>query len=112
MAAEGEAVHDNAPTNGNVVYSEKVLHVLYGIYISAEDCLQSCHGRVRFGNASETRLVHLRTVGARQMRLNNVKGSFSLGAMSEMDHHDAAANAENDFPFFAKESANTGIAGN
>ena len=56
--------------------------------------------------------MHLRTVGARQMRLNNVKGSFSLGAMSEMDHHDAAANAENDFPFFAKESANTGIAGN
>ena len=77
-----------------------------------KNCLQSCHGRVRFGNASETRLVHLRTVGARQMRLNNVKGSFSLGAMSEMDHHDAAANAENDFPFFAKESANTGIAGN
>lgn len=37
MAAEGEAVHDNAPTNGNVVYSEKVLHVLYGIYISAEE---------------------------------------------------------------------------
>ena len=56
--------------------------------------------------------MHLRTVGARQMRLNNVKGSFSLGAISEMDHHDAAANAENDFPFFAKESANTGIAGN
>lgn len=37
MAAEGEAVHDNAPTNGNVVYSEKALHVLYGIYISAEE---------------------------------------------------------------------------
>lgn len=77
-----------------------------------KNCLQSCHGRVQFGNASGTRSVHLRTVGARQMRLNNVKGSFSLGAMSEMDHHDAAANAENDFPFFAKESANTGIAGN
>ena len=56
--------------------------------------------------------MHLHTVGARQMRLNNVKGSFSLGAMSEMDHHDAAVNAENDFPFFAKESANAGIAGN
>lgn len=77
-----------------------------------KNCLQSCHGRAQFGNASGARLVHLRTVGARQMRLNNVKGSFSLGAMSEMDHHDAVANAENDFPFFAKESANAGIAGN
>ncbi|WP_418361718.1 hypothetical protein, partial [Sutterella wadsworthensis] len=77
-----------------------------------KNCLQSCHGRVRFGNASGTRSVHLRSVGACQMRLNNIKGSFSLGAISEMDHHDAAANAENDFPFFAKESANTGIAGN
>ena len=76
-----------------------------------KNCLQSCHGRVRFGNASGTRSAHLRSVGARQMRLNNVKWSFSLGAMSEMDHRDAAANAENDFPFFAKESANTGIAG-
>ena len=37
MAAEGEAVHDNAPTNGNLVYSEKALHVLCEIYISAEE---------------------------------------------------------------------------
>lgn len=37
MAAEGKAVHDNAPTNGNVVYSEKALHVLCEIYISAEE---------------------------------------------------------------------------
>lgn len=37
MAAEGEAVHDNAPTNGNLGYSEKALHVLCEIYISAEE---------------------------------------------------------------------------
>ena len=57
MAAEGEAVHDNAPTNGNLVYSEKALHVLCEIYISAEELGSSikCHGRVRFGNASGTR---------------------------------------------------------
>jgi len=37
MAAEGEAVHDNAPTNGNMVYSEKALHVPHGIDVSAEE---------------------------------------------------------------------------